>query len=79
MAANDSEQTTNIVDINMQGISEDTFKQILARVTTTIANVIFNENYTVDNIYDHVEFIDGDITEITVQNIRKKRVSKMNN
>ena len=78
-STNDSEQTTTIVDINIQGISEDTFKQILARVTTTIANVIFNENYTVDNIYDHVEFIDGDITEITVQNIRKKRVSKMNN
>ena len=72
MATNDSEQTTTIVDINIQGISEDTFKQILARVTTTIANVIFNENYTVDNIYDHVEFIDGDITEITVQNMRKK-------
>ena len=74
-----SELSGKIVDINIQGISEDTFKQILARVTTTIANVIFNENYTVDNIYDHVEFIDGDITEITVQNIRKKRVSKMNN
>ena len=46
MATNDSEQTTALVDINIQGISEDTFKQILARVTTTIANVIFNENYT---------------------------------
>jgi len=68
-----SELSGKIVDINIQGISEDTFKQILARVTTTIANMIFNENYTIDNIYDHVEFIDGDITEITIQNIRKKR------
>ena len=73
-----SELSGKIVDINIQGISEDTFKRILASVTTTIANMIFNENYTMENIYDHVEFIDGDITEITVQNIRKKTSTNMN-
>ena len=78
-STNDSEQTTTIVDFNLHGISDDTFKRILARVTTSVANKIFNENYTIDNIYDHIEFIDNNNTEITVQNIRKKRVSKMNN
>ncbi len=73
-----SELSGKIVDINIQGISEDTFKRILASVTTTIANMIFNENYTMENIYDHVEFIDGDITEITVQNIRKKTSTNIN-
>ena len=73
-----NELSGKIVDISLQGISEDTFKQILARVTTTIANMIFNENYTIDNISDHVEFIDGDITEITIQNIRKKTSTNIN-
>ena len=68
-----SELSGKVVYFNIDGVSEDTFKKILARVTTSVANKMFNENYTIDNIYDHVEFIDGDITEITVQNIRKKR------
>ena len=73
-----SELSGKIVDINIQGISEDTFQRILASVTTTIANLIFNENYTMENIYDHVEFIDGDITEITVQNIRQTTSTNIN-
>ena len=68
-----SELSGKVVYFNLHGISEDTFKKILARVTTSVANKMFNENYTIDNIYDHVEFIDGNNTEITVQNIRKKR------
>ena len=66
------ELSGKIVDLTIHGISKDTFKKVLADLTTTIANMAFNEQYTVDNIYDHIEFIDGDITEVTVQNMRKK-------
>ena len=66
------ELSGKIIDLTIHGISEDTFKQVLADLTTTIANMSFNEQYTVDNIYDHIEFIDGDITEVTLQTMRKK-------
>ena len=62
----------DIIDLSIHGISDDTFKRILARVTASIANLIFDENYTADNVYEHVEFIDGNIREITKQNLRKK-------
>jgi len=62
----------DVTYFTIHGISDETFSKLLVSITTDIANIIFNENYTIDNIYDHVEFINGDITLIAKENLRKK-------
>ena len=61
-----------MVDFTFYGITKEQYHRILRRVTTTIVNIHFNKQFTLDNIYEHIEFIDGDITELNVANIRLK-------
>ena len=62
-----------MVDVTIYGITKEQFDRILRRVTVTIVNIHFNKQFTLDNIYEHIEFIDGNITELVVDNLRLKK------
>jgi len=57
------------VDFNFYNIDEDQFIRILMRVTTSVVNVYFKQHFSINEIYDHVNFRDGDITNLHVQNL----------
>ena len=59
-------QTKSTVDFNFYNIEEDQFLRILARVTTTVVNIHFKHNFTIQEIYNHVELKDGDTTNLHV-------------
>ena len=63
---------SDTVDITRSGITKGQFERILRRLTVTVANIHFNKQFTLDNIYEHIEFIDGNITELVVDNLRLK-------
>ena len=62
-------QLKSTVDFNFYNIQEDQFGCILARVTTTVVNTHVKQNFTIQEIYNHVEFEDGDITNLHVPNL----------
>ena len=61
---------SDMVDITISGITAEQVERILRRVTVTIANIHFNKQFNVDNIYEHIEFIDGNRRELDVNNMR---------
>ena len=63
---------SDMVDISISGITAEQFERMLRRVTVSIANIHFNKQFTCDNIYEHIEFIDGNRTELDVNNMRLK-------
>ena len=62
-------QSKDIVDFNFYNIEEDQFLRILARVTTTVVNINFKQHFSIQDIYKHVEFKDGDIINLHVSNL----------
>ena len=63
---------SDMVGTSIYGIRADKFERILRRVTVTIANIHFNKQFAFDNIYEYIEFIDGNRTELDVNNMRLK-------
>ena len=63
---------SEMVDFTIYGIIKEQFDRILRRVTVSIVNIHFNKKFTLDNLYEHIEFIDGNITELDVNNVRLK-------
>ena len=57
----------NIVDFIFYTIGEEQFLRILASVTTSIVNIYFKQHFAIQDIYKHVDFKDGDITNLHVQ------------
>ena len=62
-------QTKDSVDFNFYNIEEEQFLRILARVTTTIVNIHVKQQFSIQDIYKHVVFKDGDITNLHVPNL----------
>ena len=62
-------QSKDTVDFDFYNIAEDLFLRILARVTTTVVDLHFKHNFTIQEIYNHVAFKDGDITNLHVPNL----------
>ena len=52
-----------MVDVTIYGVTKEQFDRILERVTVSIVNIDFNKQFTFENIYDHIEFIDGNRTD----------------
>ena len=63
---------SDMVDITISGITAEQVERILRRVVVSIVNIHFNKQFTFDNIYEHIEFIDGSRTELDVNNMRLK-------
>ena len=57
---------SKIVDINISNVSKEAFEVLLAELTTMIANLYFDTQFTAMNIYKHVEFKDYDNTNLDV-------------
>ena len=57
------------VDFNFYNIDEAQFIRILMRVTTSVANSYFKQQFSINEIYNHVYFIDGDRTNLHVNNL----------
>ena len=64
-----TEPFTNIVDFNFYNLEEEQFLGILKRVTTSIVNSYFNQHFTIDEIYNNITFIEGDVTNLHVYNL----------
>ncbi len=60
---------TKIVDFNLYNIDNDQFNRILERVTTSIVNTYFKQTFSIEEIYKHVIFKDGNKTNLHVQNL----------
>ena len=60
---------SKLVDFNFYNIEETQFICILMRVTTSVVNSYFNQQFSINEIYDHVNFRDGDITNLHVYNL----------
>ena len=63
-----TQPSQNIVDL-FYTVDEEQFVRILARVATSVANSNFKQHFTINEIYNHVEFKDGDITNLHVQSL----------
>ena len=59
-------QKKGTVDFDSCNIAEDQFLRILARVTITVVNIHFKQNFTIPEIYNRVAFKYGDITNLHV-------------
>ena len=60
---------SNNVDYIFYNISDEQFIRILMRVTTSVVNTYFDKKILIDEIYNHVNFIDGDCTNLQVNNL----------
>ena len=60
---------SKIVDFNFYNIDEDQFIRILMRVTTSVVNSYFKQQFSINEIYEHVDFKDGDRTNLHVHNL----------
>ena len=60
---------SNIVDFSFYNIEENQFICILMRVTTSVVNNYFKQQFPINEIYEHVNFRDGDITNLHVYNL----------
>ena len=60
---------SNIVDFSFYNLEEEQFIGILMRVTTSVVNSYFNQQFTINEIYKHVTFLDGDVTNLHVYNL----------
>ena len=60
---------SNNVDYIFYNISDEQFIRILMRVTTSVVNTYFDKKIVIDEIYNHVNFIDGDCTNLQVNNL----------
>ena len=63
------EPFSNIVDFSFYNLEEEQFLGILRRVTTSVVNSYFNQQFTINEIYDHITFLDGDVTNLHVYNL----------
>ena len=64
-----TQPSSNNVDYIFYNISDDQFIRILMRVTTSVVNTYFDKKILIDEIYNHVNFIDGDFTNLQVNNL----------
>ena len=55
----DYKSMSDMVDIGIYGIAAEEFERMSRRVTVTIANIHFNKQFTIDNIYEQIELVDG--------------------
>ena len=60
---------SKVVDFNFYNIDEYQFIRILMRVTTSVVNSYFKQQFSINEIYNHVDFIDGDRTNLHVNNL----------
>ena len=60
---------SKIIDFNFYNIDEEQFIRILMRVTTSVVNSYFDQQFSIDEIYEHVNFKDGDCTNLHVNNL----------
>ena len=60
---------SKIVDFEFYNIDEDQFIRILMRVTTSVVNSYFKQHFSINEIYNHVDFKDGDQTNLHVNNL----------
>ena len=63
------EPFSNIVDFSFYNLEDEEFLGILRRVTTSVVNSHFNQQFTINDIYNHIIFIDGDVTNLHVYNL----------
>lgn len=61
--------SSKIVDLNFTNLTNDQFEVILIELTTMIANMYFNTDYTTHNIYNYIIFKDFDRTNLDVSNL----------
>ena len=64
-----AQPSKDIVDFNFYNIEEEQFLRILARVTTSIVSIYFKQHFTIQDIHNHVNFEDGDPTNLHVQTL----------
>ena len=60
---------SKVVDFNFYNIDEYQFIRILMRVTTSVVNSYFKQQFSINEIYNHVDFKDGDQTNLHVNNL----------
>ena len=58
-----------IVDISLSHISTEQFNYILADLTTMIANIHFDTNYSPEETYNHIIFKDNNNRNLDVNNM----------
>ena len=64
-----NQPSKDIVYFKFYNIEEEQFLRILARVTTTVVNIHFNQQFSIQHIYKHIAFKYGDITNLHVPNL----------
>ena len=64
-----TEPFSNIIDFTFYNLEEEQFIAILKRVTTSVVNSYFKQQFTIDEIYNHITFIDGNVTNLHVYNL----------
>ena len=60
---------SKVVDFNFSNLDEDQFIRILMRVATSVVNSYFDKQFPIDLVYNHVDFKDGDKTNLHVKNL----------
>ena len=65
-----TEPYKSVVNFNLINFNDEQFHRILKRVTTSIVNIYFRKNFNINDIYEHVKFIDGDQQNLVVHNLQ---------
>ena len=55
--------------INISNVNPDIFEYLLVEITTLLVNRHFNQNFTIENIYNRISFIDNNIRNLDINNI----------
>lgn len=64
----------NISYFSFDNIDETTFFEVLKEITTLIVNTHFNTTFDKETIYNNIDFIDNDFTNLNTKNISLKHL-----
>jgi len=59
----------SVTSINISNVNPDIFEYILMEITTLLVNKHFKQNFTIENIYRYISFIDNNIKNLDINNI----------
>lgn len=65
---------SNISYFSFDNIDETTFFEVLKEITTLIVNTHFNTSFDKETIYNNIDFIDNDFTNLNTTNISLKHL-----
>ncbi len=65
---------SNISYFSFDNIDETTFFEVLKEITTLIVNTHFNTAFDKETIYNNIDFIDNDFTNLNTKNISLKHL-----